>query len=94
MDGPIPEGPGFSLAVKMIVWASRKSAALAALTSVLNMLGTAIATQPKQLVCFKSNALCYAVEAHIVDHTEVFGRTGYGALVESLYVRPMEIWRR
>jgi hypothetical protein len=91
MDEPIPDRPGFSPAVKMIVWASRKSAAL---TSVVNMLGIAIAKELKQLVCSKSNALCYAVETHIVDDSEVLGRTGYGALIESLYVRPVEIWKR
>jgi len=91
MDEAIPDGPGFSPAVKMIVWASRKSAAL---TSVVNLLGTAITKELKQLVCSKSNALCYAVETHIVDDIEVLGRTGYGALIESLFVRPVEIWRR
>jgi len=91
MDEPIPDRPGFSPAIKMIVWASRKSAAL---TSVLNMLGTAMTKELKQLVCSKSNALCYAVETHVVDDNEVFGRTGYGALVKSLYVQPVEIWKR
>ena len=81
MDEPIPGRPGFSPAIKVIVWTSRKSAAL---TSVLNMLGTAITKLLKRLVCSKSNALCYTVETHIVDDDEVFGRSGYGALVESL----------
>jgi len=30
----------------------------------------------------------------MVDDDEVLGRLGYGALINSIYVRPMEIWRR
>jgi hypothetical protein len=91
VDEPIPDRPRFSPAITMIVWASRKSAAL---TSVLNMLGTALTEELKGLVCSKSNALCHTLETHIVDDNEVFGRTGYGALVESLYVPPVKIWGR
>ena len=91
MNELIPDRPGFSPAIKMIVWVSRKSAAL---TAALNMLGTAITKELKQLVCSKSNALCYAVEPHIVDDSEVLGRTGYGALIESMYAKPVEVWKR
>jgi len=91
MDEPIPDRPGFSPAIKMIVWASRKSPALA---SVLNMLGTTITEELKQLVCSKSNALCHTVETHIVDDNEVYGRTGYGAQIECLHLPPVQIWKR
>ncbi len=90
-DEPIPDGPGFSPAINMIVCANRKTAAL---SSLLNMLGTAVAAELKRFVCPKSNALCHTIEIHLVDDAEVQRRTGYGALVRSLYVRPIEIWSR
>jgi len=75
----------------MIVWASRKSAAL---SSVVNMLSSAIAEEVKRLECPKSNALCHTVDTDIVDDGEVLGRTLYDALVRSLYVQPVEIWNK
>jgi len=91
MDEPIPDRPGFSPAINMIVWASRKSAAL---SSVVNMVSSAVAEELKRLECPKSNALCHTIDTHIVDDDEVLERTGYGALVRSLYVQPVELWSK
>ena len=91
MDGPIPDRPNLSPGISMIVWASRKSAAL---SSVVTMLGSALAKEFRQLACPQANALCWMLEVQVVDDDEVQGRTGYGALIGSLYVCPTEIWRR
>jgi len=34
------------------------------------------------------------LDVRLVDDKEVQERTGYGVLIGSLYVRPLEIWRR
>lgn len=91
MDVPIPDRPNLSPGISMIVWASRKSASL---SSVVTMLGSALAEESRQLACPKANALCWSLEVQAVDDDEVKGRTGYGALIGSLYVCPTEIWRR
>ena len=71
--------PGFNLIARV----SRKSAALLALTEEYKRLG-----------CPKANALCSELDVKAVDDDEVQKRTGYGALISSLYVRPIEVWRR
>lgn len=38
--------------------------------------------------------LCYELDVKVTDDEEVQKRIGYGALVNSLYVRPIEIWHR
>jgi len=90
-DGPIPDRPNLSPAISMIAWADRKSAALAV---VVNILSSAVAEELRRFGCPKANALCHTLDVRIVDDDEVLGRLGYGALINSIYVRPMEIWRR
>jgi hypothetical protein len=83
--------PKASPAFNLIAKVDRKSAAL---SSVVASVSSALAEQCKQLDCPKANAMCYAVDVKIVDEAEVQRRTGYGALISSLYVRPIEIWQR
>ncbi len=91
MDGPLPDRPHLSPGISMIAWVNRKSAAL---SSVVTSLGSALAEEFRQLACPKANALCCMLDVKLVDDKEVQERTGYGALIGSLYVRPLEIWRR
>ena len=90
-EGPIPDRPNLSPAISMIAWVNRKSAAL---SSVVTSLVSALAEEFRQLACPKANALCCMLDIKLVDDKEVQERTGYGALIGSLYVRPLEIWRR
>lgn len=90
-EGPIPDRPNLSPAISMIAWVDHKSAALA---SVVNILSSAVAEELRQLGCPKANALCHMLDVKVVDDDEVQGRIGYGALINSIYVRPLEIWRR
>jgi hypothetical protein len=85
------EGGITSPGISLIVWASRRSAAL---SSVANLLTSAVAAERDGLGCPKSDALCLALDVQIVDDAQVESRCGYGALIRSLYVRPVEIWRR
>lgn len=91
VDGPIPGRPNLSPGISLIAWVSRKSAAL---SSVVASVRSALAEEYRQLACPKANALCYELDVTVADDDEVQRRTGYGALISSLYVRPMEIWRR
>ena len=90
-DAAIPSHPRLSPGFNLIVRVSRKSAAL---SSVVASLRAALAAEFARLGCPKANALCSALEVGVVDEDEVEKRTGYGALINSLYVRPIEVWHR
>ncbi len=84
-------GPNGSAGINMVAWVSRKSAALSSLVATLN---AALAEVYSQLACPKAGPLCYGVDVKVADDDEVERRIGYGALVKSLFVRPVEVWRR
>jgi hypothetical protein len=90
-DRPIPDRPNLAPAINLIAWVSRKSAAL---SSIVASVGSALAEEHKRLACPKANGMCYRLDVKVADDDEVQGRVGYGALIHSLYVRPMEIWQR
>ncbi|MBC7261565.1 MAG: hypothetical protein H5T63_06095 [Chloroflexi bacterium] len=91
VDGAVPDDLSLSKGIHMIAWVVRKTAAL---SSLIDALGSSLTQEVKRFDCPKANALCYKLVVHIVDDEEVLTRTGYGALVDSFYVRPIEIWRR
>jgi hypothetical protein len=79
--------PGMNLIARV----SRKTAAL---SSVVASLSTAMDEELRRLGCPYANALCHELVVHLADEQEVTKRIGYGALVDSLYVRPIEVWHR
>ena len=91
VDGAIPARPNLSPGLNLIARVSRKSAAL---SSVVASMRSALAEEYRQLGCPKANALCSELDVRAVDEIEVEKRTGYGALINSLYVRPIEVWHR
>jgi CxxC motif-containing protein (DUF1111 family) len=91
MDMAIPSRPNLSPGINLIAWVSCKSVAL---SSVVSSVSSALAEECKQLACPKANALCYQLDVEVADDDEVYRRTGYGLLLNSLYVRPIEIWQR
>jgi len=90
-DAAIPTHPRHSPGFNLIVRVSRKSAAL---SSVVASLRSALAEEFKRLGCPRATALCSELVVGVVDEDEVEKRTGYGALINSLYVRPIEVWHR
>lgn len=90
-EDTVSDRPNFSPRLNLIARVSRKSAAL---SSVVASLGSALAEECRQLGCSKANALCYELDVKVVDNDEVQKRVGYGALISSLYVRPIEVWHR
>ena len=91
MDVSIPDRPNLTPGINLVAWVSRKSAAL---SSVVTSVSSTLAEERRRLACPKANALCYMLDVKMADDDEVQGRTGYGALIGSLYVRPLEIWRK
>ncbi len=73
----------------LIVWAEVRTAAL---QSLLTGLDRALVQMVAELLgCPK--LLC-VLDAQVIDDTDVENRTGYGALLSSLYHRPLEVWKR
>jgi hypothetical protein len=91
VDGAIPARPNLSPGFNLLARVSRKSAAL---SSVVASMRSALAEEYRRLGCPKANALCSDLDVRVVDEDEVTKRTGYGALINSLYVRPIEVWHR
>jgi len=91
VDEALPTRPNLSPGLNLIARVSRKSAAL---SSVVASMRSALAEEHKRLGCPKANALCSEIDFRAVDEDEIQKRTGYGALLSSLYVRPIEIWHR
>jgi hypothetical protein len=91
VDEAIPARPNLTPGMNLIAMVSRKSAAL---SSAAACVGSALAEELKQLGCPNANALCSELDFRAVDAVEVERRTGYGALLSSTHVRPIEIWHR
>jgi hypothetical protein len=89
-DG-VASRPNNSPGIRMIVWVSRKSPAL---DSLLDTLTTAVEKELRQLPCPNANALCHTLDVLVVDDEEVERRTGYGSLINSVHLRPIEVWHR
>jgi len=83
--------PNVSSGLNLIASVTRKNAAL---SSVVASVSSALTEEYKQLGCPKANALCYELDVKVADDEEVQKRIGYGALIDSLYVRPIEVWHR
>ncbi len=77
--------------IRMIVWVTRKSHAL---NSLLDTLATAVDKELRQFPCPSANALCHMLDVIVVDDEEVTQRIGYGALINSVYLAPIELWHR
>ena len=90
-DSAVIERPSLSPGISMIVWSERRSAALSAMVASLN---SRLAEEAEHLTCPKANALCWTLDAQIVDDQQVESNSGYGALINSLYVRPVQLWHR
>lgn len=90
-DVAIPARPNLSPGINLIARVSHKSSDL---SSVVASLRSALAEECRRLGCPKCNALCSELDIQIVDEDEVEESIGYGALINSLHMRPMEVWCR
>lgn len=90
-EGPIADRPSLTPGFNLVVKVSRKSAALSSLIASVN---SALAQACRELGCPTANALCYEFDVGVADVGDVQRNSGYGALINSLTVRPIEIWHR
>jgi hypothetical protein len=86
-----PERPNMTPGIRMLVRVSRKSPAL---SDLIDGLAEAVGDESRRLGCPTGNVMCHHLEALVVDDDEVEKRTGFGVLLDSVYMRPIEIWHR
>lgn len=91
MNGNLHNHPGLVPGINMIIRVSRKTAAL---ESLLTSVVSAVEDEFGQFNCPDANALCNMLDVIVVDDSEIEQRTGYGALIGSLFAPPIEIWQR
>lgn len=82
------EGTQASL-VHLIVWAERKTKAL---DSLVEALDRALVRRYADVV--GTHQLAHLLDVQVVDDGDVKNRVGYGAMLSSLYNRPIQIWKR
>jgi hypothetical protein len=85
------EGGITSPGMNLVAHVSRKSAAL---SSVVAAMGAALAEERKKLGCPNAKAPCFELDVKLADDADIQKRTGYGALIASQWVRPVEVWSR
>ncbi len=91
-NGDVPTVVRQPSSINLVTWVNRKSAALHALVEALD---TSLSRRVRdRLGCKRATPACYALDVQMVDDAEVRDRRGYGALVDSLYVRPIQVWTR
>lgn len=77
--------------INLITLVDRKSAALSALGNTLEAL---LAVSRQKISCKNANPACYTLDVQMVDKREVLDRRGYGAIINSAYVRSTQVWTR
>jgi len=82
---------GQSFGVNLLAWVERKSAAL---NSMVAGLDAVLMEERKRLLCPDATAECFSLDVKLADDDEVRRRRGYGALVNSIFVRPTKVWER
>jgi len=75
--------------IHLIVWAERKTDALSSLVAALDR---ALAKRYAELI--SAPALMRMLDVQVVDDQDVEDRIGYGALLSSIYNRPIQVWER
>ena len=75
--------------VHLLVWTQRKTAALCALVSALDR--ALIRTYAEVLGEGRPASL---LDVQVIDDADVERRSGYGALLGSMYHRPVQVWQR
>ena len=77
--------------INLVTWVDRKTPALQALGATLENV---IAISRRNLGCINAANARYNLNIHLVDDTEANEGSGYGAIVQSMYVRSIQVWTR
>jgi hypothetical protein len=89
-DGNVTAGRRAS-GINLIAWVDRKSAALSALGTTLE---TVLSEGRRKIGCINATPACCNFNMQMVDDKEVQEGRGYGAIVQSMYVRSIQVWTR
>lgn len=92
IDGATAQQRSGSRGISLIAWVDRKTAALSALAAALE--AGLLDSRRTIIDCANATPACYFLDVHLVDDAEVRERRGYGALVNGLHVRPLQVWTR
>ena len=75
--------------IHMIIWVERKTKAL---DSLVEGLDRALVQSCADV--FGLPQLTHLLDVQVVNDEDVHGRIGYGAMLSSIYNRPLQIWER
>jgi hypothetical protein len=75
--------------IHLIVWAERKTSALGSLVEVLDRAMVQHYTD-----VIGTCHLAHLLDVQVVDDADVKNRVGYGAMLSSLHLRPIQVWER
>jgi hypothetical protein len=89
-DNHLENSLGLKSGINLVAWVERKTAALSSIVASLNK---ALVEACKRLGT-SDDRLRYLLDVKLADDNEVTNRLGYGALVQSIYVRPTQVWSR
>ena len=89
-DGNVTAGKRAS-GINLIAWVDRKSAALTAIGSTLE---TCITESRRRIGCVNATPACCNFAMQMVDDGDVHQGRGYGAIIQSTYVRSIQVWNR
>jgi hypothetical protein len=89
-DGNVTAGRRAS-GINLVAWVDRKSAALSALGTTLE---TVLSESRRKIGCVNATPACCNFNMQMVDDKEVQEGRGYGAIVQSMYVRSIQVWTR
>jgi hypothetical protein len=88
-DARVKSLPSESSMIDLLVWTETKSDAFAA--QVQTLLDT-VAEERLNWLCPKALEWCHALNVVLVDDADVESRHGYAAILDSLWVRPTQVW--
>jgi hypothetical protein len=77
------------LLIHLIIWVERKTKALDSLVDALDQ-----ALVQRYADAVGARQLAHLLDIQLVDDHDVENRIGYGAMLSSLYNRPIQIWER
>lgn len=89
-DGNVTAGKRAS-GINLIAWVDRKSAALTAIGTTLE---TCITESRRRIGCVNATPACCNFAMQMVDDGDVHQGRGYGAIIQSTYVRSIQVWNR
>lgn len=78
-------------ALNLIVWTHKSKSAS---SNALKELREALDLPRAAVLCPKATALCFALNATVVDNAEVKARQGYAAMLNSFRTHPNQVWGR